>query len=451
MNEPTDGGESSPERDGAHSQDTGKRRYRRWSEESAKRWKEAFESGKSILEIAEADEVDPKIVSQRLHKLGVEIYQGRHRVERLPLKIPTELAELLSSGPDHVLKFLDERVWGLTATESGIGQLRKFCRFIDLHRQGTGVLDIASQLQVHRSTVMQWREFKDQPYLIRAAHAVLQNQTSPDEKLLPLHLDSGGNQQDSWIRVPTQITNFSDIQKVVHQLTPLPSTYERGLQFGLPESQVQSMRLELFAYLLGVMVGDLAKSGGHLSRFASMNLDLQLSKKQVTNERFGDMVSMCVNNLGIGMCRKADKPPSGATRFGRHPSAAYRWTSERSPLFAWMFSVALGLQWNQTTSKDRIQIDWIFCTPHSFRLRFVQGLADSDATVKPSEIVITSVPNADLTTKLLQGLGMTTAHTVYESEVPLRTMVNRRQSSSLPIFNEFVKSYRYYKMLHYKH
>jgi hypothetical protein len=299
--------------------------------------------------------------------------------------------------------------------------------------------------------VSAWRESTDQPYLVQAALAAVQNQTPSDEKLLPLHLHSGGNQQDSWIRVPTQITGFSDFQKVVDQLIPLPRTYELALQFGLSESQTQSMRLELFAYLLGMMVGDLAKPGGQQRRFASMNLDLQLSKKQVTNERLGDIVTLCVNSLGIGMHRIADKLPSGATRFGKHPSAAYRWISERSPLFAWMFSVALGLQWNQTTSKDRIQIDWIFSTPYSFRLRFIQGLADSDATVKPSEIVITSVPNADLTTRLLQSLGMTTAHTIYESGIPLRTMVNRRQSSSLPIFNEFVKSYRYHKMLDYKH
>jgi hypothetical protein len=181
-----------------------------------------------------------------------------------------------------------------------------------------------------------------------------------------------------------------------------------------------------------------------------MNVDLQLSKKHVTNERFGEMVCMCVNSLGIGMHRIADKQPSGATRFGKHPSAAYRWISERSPLLAWMFSAALGLGWTQTTSTDRIQIEWIFTAPKSIRLRFVQGLADSDATVKPSEVVITSVPNADLTTKLLQSLGMTTAHTIYESGIPLRTMVNRRQSATLPIFNELVKSYRYHKMLDFK-
>lgn len=84
--------------------------------------------------------------------------------------------------------------------------------------------------------------------------------------------------------------------------------------------------------------------------------------------------------------------------------------------------------------------------PEPFRIRFVQGLADSDGTVKPSEVVITSVPNADFVTRLLQSPGMTTAHTLYEGNKPLRTMVNARQSAKLPIFNEYVRSYRYQKL-----
>lgn len=142
MSTASDGRKNGPEIDGEHSQDTGKRRYRWWNEEDAKRWKESFERGKSILEIAAADRVDPKLVSQRLHRLGVEVYQGKHRVEQLPLKIPQELVGLLSHGPDHVLKFVDEHVWGLTATESGAERLRKFCKFIELHRQGKGYLTL---------------------------------------------------------------------------------------------------------------------------------------------------------------------------------------------------------------------------------------------------------------------------------------------------------------------
>src|SRR5258708_6617969 len=92
-----------PERDGGRPVDDTKRRYRRWAEGGGKRWKEAFEGGKAMLENGAADEVDPKLVSRWLHRLGAEVYQGRHRVEQLPLKIPAELVELLRKGPDYVM------------------------------------------------------------------------------------------------------------------------------------------------------------------------------------------------------------------------------------------------------------------------------------------------------------------------------------------------------------
>jgi hypothetical protein len=438
-----------PEGDGPHSQGTGKRGYRRWTEEDAKRWKECFESGKSILEVAAADEVDPKIVSQWLHRLGVEVYQGRHRVERLPLKIPRELAELLSHGPDHVLKFLDERVWGLTATESGAEQLRKFCKFVELHKQGTGVLDIASQLQVHRTTVSHWRESTDQPYLVRAAQAALQN-TPSDEKLLPLRLDSGGNEQSDWIQVPIRVSNYSDIEKVVGQLTPLSQVFELGAQLGLSESQVQSMRLELFAYLLGMMVGDLGKSGGQQKRFASTHIDLQLSQKHESNYRFGTFVCLAASTLGIKMHRIHDKEPTGTTRLAQNPTSAYRWMSKRSPLFAWMFSACLGLQWTQLTSYNPVQMQWILGTSRAFRKRFVQAVADSDARVNSYVVEVVSLPNAEFFAQLLHTLDMPSARTRAENGEELRTIIRAKEAAELPIFNEITKGYRYELLMKYK-
>ena len=304
--------------------------------------------------------VDPKLVSQWLHKLGVEVYRGKHRVEQLPLRIPAELVELLSKGPNHVLKFLDERVWGITATVSGTSQLGKFCRFIELHKEGIGVELIASRIQVHRSTIAEWRDGTDQPYLVRASSAALRYQVSPSQKLIPLHLDSGGNEQSDWIQVPTQVIRYADVEKVVNQLTPLPQTYELGKQLGLSEPQTQSMRTDLFAYLLGMMVGDLAKHGGQQERFSSMNLDLQLTQKHISNEELGIFVCLAANSLGIRMARIHDKAPTGYTKSSKNPTAAYRWISERTPLFAWMFSRCVGLGWNQLTSYDPIQMDWIF-------------------------------------------------------------------------------------------
>ncbi len=422
------------------------RRYRHWTRADGQRWTNAFKRGKPIIDIATEEKVDSKIVSKWLRRLGVRVYSGFHRVQQPPLKYQQQLLDLVRQGPDAVLKYLGERVWGLGATETGVEQLNKFCQFVRLHHQGAGVVEAAQKLGVHRSTVAEWREGTDQPYTIRAANETLPMVPRAGWKLLPLHLISGGSEPRGWIQVPETIQSYTDVLDVTTQLQPLEKTYERAARFELPRLQVDAIRPELSACLLGMMAGDATKAGGSLNRYASMNLDLQLTKKQPTNKKLGDFVCMCANALGIIMERRQDKEPSGSTRFSRQPSAAYRWTSERSPILAWMFSGGLGLRWGESTSVNQLRMNWIFNMPEPFRIRFVQGIADSDGTVKPSEVVITSVPNADFVTRLLQSLGMTTAHTLYERNKPLRTMVNARQSAKLPIFNEYVRSYRYQKL-----
>ena len=261
-----------------------------------------------------------------------------------------------------------------------------------------------------------------------------------------MHLASGGGAPSGWIRVPQVIRSYNDVQDVISQISPLKQTYARARSFGLGAREIQAMRLGLFAYLLGIMVGDSGKLGGEQRRYASMNLDLQLTKKRSTNERLGAFVLVCANDLGLEMARFKDKQPTGQTAISKQPSAAYRWTSERSPLLAWMFSTGLGLQWNQTTTTHQVHMDWIFNTSRDFRIRFVQGVADSDGCVKDYVVEIASVPNSAFLARLLQSLGVTSAHVAYEGGEPLKTRMNRKQASALPVFNEFVNSYRYQKM-----
>ena len=435
-----------PEGDRAHSQDTTKRRYRRWTEQDAKRWKESFESGKSILEIAEADKVDPKLVSQRLHRQGVEVYQGKHKVEQLPLKIPIELAELLGHGSVYVLKFLDERVWGLTATKSGAEQLRKFCKFIELHKQGTGVEDIASRIQVHRTTVTEWRDGTDQPYLVSVARTMVLSKPKIEWKALPLHLDSGGNVQDRWILVPSTIQSDSDINELLQQISPLEESYTLAESLGLSTPD-QQLRLELFGYLIGICVGDSGKTSSSEQRFASMNLDLQLSMKHNSNEKIGDLVRLAASLIGIRMTRIADKHPTGATRNSKNPTDAFRWSSERSPFLAWIVRHCLGLERGKTTSHEKVRMDWIFGMSNNFRKRFVQGLADSDGTVRPYVVEITSTPNTEFVTSILHSLGLSSAYSREENHSMLRSVVKNAEAARLPIFNEFTKGYRYEQLM----
>ncbi len=444
----SDGRKDGLESDSAHSQVT-KRKYRRWTEEDAKRWKKNFESGKSILEVAAADKVDPKLVSQWLHKLGVEVYQGRHRVEQLPLKIPSELIELLSNGPDYVLKFLDERVWGLTATESGIGQLRKFCKFIELHMQGTGVEDIASQLAIHRSSVAEWRDRTDQPYLVKTTASIVQLNLKPGWKALPLHLHSGGNEQQDWIQVPSTIQCDEDIRALVRQITPPRETFELAARLGISLSNLEQMQFELCGYLVGIALGDAGKTTSSEERFASMNLDLQFTKKKPSNEMLGELVCLAANLIGIRMSRIADKHPTGYTRNSKDPTDAYRWSSERSPLLAWIVRRCLGLERGKTTSHDKVYMDWIFGMSEDFRKRFVQGLEDSDGTVRPYVVEITSTPNTELVTRVLLSLGLASAYSRKEKGEMLRTVVRNAEAAKLPIFNEFTQGYRYQLLMSY--
>src|SRR2546428_1918711 len=441
--------ENRPASDWGHSEDTRKRPYKQHRLEDASRWVASYQKGNSIVQIAAKERVNYETVAQWLHRLGVEIKLGRRPVQQPPLGIPRRLVALVDMGHSKILRLVKEQGWGLDTTPKGIEQLRNFCEFVHLHGKGVGVKEVAKTLRVHRSTILKWRQGINQPYLAKVAGAVSGKSLSPGWKLLPLRIASGGNEQKDWIRVPESIQDYNDILSVIRQTKPREQAYERAAKFRLSEKHLRRMRVELFAYLLGIMLGDEGKEGGQQNRFASMNIDFQLTRKEPSNEAFGELVCMSANSLGIDIRRIKDKPPSGDTLRGKEPTAAYRWVSNRTPLLAWMFSVGLGMKWSETTSTNQVHMDWIFRTPHSFRKRFLQALADSDGTVNRSAVIITSVPNADLVTRLLRSLGMTTAQTVYEYGIPLRTRVRTKQAAKLPIFNEFTNGYRYQKLQQY--
>jgi hypothetical protein len=427
---------------------SGKRHFRgHWNMENTKPWVEMFrEKRMPATQIAAEVGADPRSVSTWLKRHGVEIYAGLHRAERDPPKVSPELLRLLGEGPEEVLKLLDGRVWGVHASPSGLVQLTKFCRLVQLPLD-TGVVAAKEMLQIDRSMVRAWAEGVKRPYLVGVAEKALQEGLQQGWKLLPLRIRSGGNEQGSWIQVPVAIQGYGCIPKLLDQLKPLERTYERCSRFGISVEQATQMRTGMLAYLIGMMVGDSAKLGGKLQRFTSSNLSLSFTKKHPDNERLGEFTSMCVNNLGLEMNRIKDGEPSGATKLSREPTGSYRWNSQRSPLLAWIFFVAMGMKTGETTRDNPVRMDWIFNTPFEFRKRFIQGLADSDGCARDYVVEICSVPNADFTTRLLRSLGMTSAYTRKESGRDLRSVVRNKEAALLPIFNEFTGSYRYHHLM----
>lgn len=438
-----------PASDWGHSEDTRRRTYKQYRPEDVSRWEALYQKGSSIVQIAAKERVNYETVAQSLHKIGVEIKLGRRPWQQPPLGIPRRLIALVGLGHSKILRLVREQVWGLDTTPKGIEQLRNFCEFVRMHGIGVGTKEVAKTLGVHRSTILKWRQGINTPYLAKVANSLSGRSLSPGWKFLPLRISSGGNEQKDWIRVPESVHGYNDVLSVIRQTKPLEQAYERAVTLGLREQRLRLMRAELFAYLLGIILGDAGKEGGQQNRFASMNIDFQLTKKEPSNEALGELVCMSANSLGIDIRRIKDKPPSGDTLRGKEPTAAYRWVSIRTPLLAWMFRVGLGMKWSETTSKNQVRMDWIFDTPYSFRKRFVQAMADSDGDVHGYEVRITSVPNADLVARILWSLGMTTSHVIYENGVPLRTRVNAKQAAKLPIFNEFTHGYRYQKLQQY--
>lgn len=210
-------------------------RRHRWhrNEDDIRRWAELFRSGITILNIARECEVDPGTVSQELHRLGFTVTPGHHMVEQLPLKYSSQFIDLIDKGPDCVLEFVKNRVWGIQASSTGEKQLRSFCEFVRLHHQGVGVEEIARRLSCHRSTIAQWREGTDQPYLIRAVNDTLTFVPRVGWKFLPLRLTSGGSEPSSWIQVPQIIQSYDDVLTLINQIQTLEKTYDRAASLGL--------------------------------------------------------------------------------------------------------------------------------------------------------------------------------------------------------------------------
>src|SRR5262249_31633676 len=144
-----------------------------------------------------------------------------------------ELLTLASQGPESVVHFVKDKVWGIKLTSEGTSQLDKFCRFIQMHKKLIGVKEIAAVLGTHRSTIAEWREATDQPYLVKSALAIIAHQPPPGWKLLPHVIRSGANELSNWLEVPETAENYQDLIRLVEQMQVTEEAAARGMSFGL--------------------------------------------------------------------------------------------------------------------------------------------------------------------------------------------------------------------------
>jgi hypothetical protein len=231
-----------------------------------------------------------------------------------------------------------------------------------------------------------------------------------------------GHPIGDYVQVPTKISSWNDVEKVVDQLK------------SLNEDDSRFSKNYIFGFMVGIIIGD-----GHKPKQGRghRHLNLTLSKRYDTNLKIGDFTTFCVNNLGLRMERKPDLPKPENKPFG-----FYVWTSQSSPLFDWIFNVVLGLDDGQTTTYDKVHMDWAFDAPLDFRLGLLHGIAESDGSVSVASQTVEFwiIPDWYFMLHLLASFGI---HGFRNREAVSIVKSEAINSFKIPVFAPHLRTVRY--------
>ncbi|MBS3151291.1 hypothetical protein J4443_02840 [Candidatus Woesearchaeota archaeon] len=327
------------------------------------------------------------------------------------------------------LKFVDY-FYGISPRERDILQYNLYFKSMEMYKTKNSFKEVSDILDVHPSTVKSWIRNMNFPFLIRLyKHYINLGKLDKKYQWLPMNSTRGGLLIGPWIKIPNKISSFKDIEYVVNQLNPLKNSRFKNYK-----------KLDMFAYVLGMTVGDTSKLGIERSQRVTRRLQLRLTKRYKSNEITGEFVKFCLNSLGVRMNRTKDCP---AGKRNTHPF--YAWHSQCSLFIQWIFNVCLGMSNQEKTTYDPINARWILDTPRSFRISFLQGLADSDGWVDITTFRagIVGGPNTGFIQEIYTSLGINSFKGYLHRGTLGYVSINLNDASKLPLFNPCVKSYRY--------
>lgn len=295
-----------------------------------------------------------------------------------------------------------------------------------LSKEGKSTAEIARKIGVNAQSVRSWIRFEQKPKLAHYLGIYLKF-GKPREGRTWLSVNNSSGHAvplGPMIQVPKTISSWTDVAAVLSQLEPL-------------EVEVNGLSREyLFGFLVGIIIGDAAKSR---AKNWHRHLGLGLSKKYETNLKIGDFTCVCARNVGLRMHRVTDlgKP-------GHKPYGFYYWVSHASPLVDWIFNVILGLGDNELTTYDAVRMNWVKETPVAFRRGLVQGIAESDGSVSiASQTVEFWIgPDWDFFEEVLLTLG---ARSFQNREALSVTKSQVVKLESIPVFSPLLKTVRYFR------
>jgi hypothetical protein len=306
-------------------------------------------------------------------------------------------------------------------------ELERYPLYVDCmlrFSRGASIADAARRTGVNPQSVRTWVMDVNKPKLAHFLNLYL-SRGSPKAGWVWLSVNNTTGHavpRGPVIEVPITILHWNDVATVISQLEPL----EAG-PMGLP-------REYLFGFLIGMVIGDAAKSR---SKAWHRHLGLVLSKKYDTNARIGDFTCICARNIGLRMHRIADlrKPD-------HKPHGFYQWVSQASPLVDWIFNAVLGLGDRERTTYDPVKMDWVVNSPLAFRRGLVQGISESDGSVSiASQTVEFWIgPNWDFFRSVLLSFGVRSFRN-REALSVTKTQVVRL--GDIPVFSPVLRTARY--------
>ena len=233
---------------------------------------------------------------------------------------------------------------------------------------------------------------------------------------MPTRIPKDSFNPSDFIRVPINVNEWLQVQKVISQLKPLQTP-----QMRFWETKFEEMNQEAaVAYVLGLLVGDAAKQ----SSFQSTDIKLKLSTKYSWSKEMGEGVCYALGKLGI------------IAKLSSHPKYAFQWFTERTPVITWMMQEVLGLNFDELTTYNPIRAEWLLNSPRQVRLKFIQGLNDSDGFVslKGQYIGIASGVNGNFTVGLLSTFGIKSRYSEKSYKVSIEEQESIKKACRLPFF-----------------
>lgn len=352
--------------------------------------------------------------------LGIKPESVYHHTRKKPreekiIKISNKTLKFIKNNPisTDYLKYF----WKKKILKKNTDSFKAYCKFIKLIEK-VSVPKLSKSLGKSISTLRDWKKNRRLPTLTKFLELYLETGKSQKGKVwLSLDLTREGLPKTKMIQVPTKISDWKDITNVLDQLE-----YEDDV---LP----QLSKEECLGFLLGIYVGDACKYTENKD-----NVGLVLSKKYPANEKLGNFFCQCIEKLGFRAYRVKDYKNK------------FKWRSQESPFFSWVYTVSLGLKEKETTTYHSIKASWLLNAPLEVVKRFLQGVYESDGCVTYEGVVkCSSYPNNVLMQKLLRRFGINSSFSKKKKWAELSIYGNSLKKCGI-LFAEEIKTERYRKL-----